>query len=150
EAVGGVPYAGPAGDKDYRMPSLSPGQVGGMIVDPSGAVIPNASVTVMHPETGTTLTATTDDAGRWIVSNVPSGHLTITASANGFNAYVQEANYDASRPSVVAFNMQVGAVNQIVTVHSMSSLDTPKSGQVMTKQARKRALEAENAASANV
>jgi len=146
--AGEVSYAGTASDKDFKMPSLSPGQIGGMIVDPSGAVISNARVTVLHPETGTTLTAATDDLGRWILSNVPSGRLRITASANGLNSYVQEANYDASRPSPVAFNMQVGGVNETVTIHS--GLGMARSGPGSEKQARKRAQEAESAASANV
>ena len=145
-----VAYARPANDKDFKMPSLSPGQIGGVIVDPSGAVISNARVAVLHPDTGTTFTATTDDAGRWIMSNVPSGRLKITASANGFNSRVQEAAYDASRPLPFAFNLQVGSVNEMVTVQSQAGNGTLKLAPGIEKQARKRAQEMENAASANV
>lgn len=148
ETVVGLPYAAPSGDKDFRLPSLSPGQVGGMILDPSGAVISNARVTVLHPDTGTTLTAATDDRGRWMVANVPSGHLKITANANGFNSGVQEANYDASRPWPVVFNLQVGSVSEMVTVQSASGLLRLAPG--IEKQARKRAQEMESTASANV
>jgi len=150
EVVAGLPYAGPASDKDFRMPSLSPGQIGGMIVDPSGAVISNARVTVLHPDTGTALTATTDDAGRWLVSNVPSGHLKITASATGFNSRIQEANYDASRPAPFALDLQVGGVSETVTVQSQAVYSMPRPSSGVEKQARKRAQEMENAASANV
>jgi len=150
EPVDRVSYAGPANDKDFKLPSLSPGQVGGMIVDPSGAVISNARVAVLHPDTGTTLSTTTDDAGRWIVSNVPSGRLKITASADGFTSRVQEANYDASRPLPFAFNLQVGSVNEMVTVQSQEGYGTLKLAPGIEKQARKRAQEMENAASANV
>jgi carboxypeptidase family protein len=151
EPVGeGVPYASPSSNKDFKMPSLSPGQIGGMIVDQSGAVISNARVTVLHPDSGTTLTATTDDAGRWIVSNVPSGRLKITANANGFNSRAQEANYDASRPLPFAFNLQVGGVSEMVTVQSQTGYRTLKLAPGVEKQARKRAQEMENAASANV
>jgi hypothetical protein len=151
EPVGeGVPYASPSSDKDFKMPSLSPGQIGGMIVDQSGAVISNARVTVLHPDSGTTLTATTDDAGRWIVSNVPSGRLKITANANGFNGRAQEANYDASRPLPFAFNLQVGGASEMVTVQSHMGYSMLKLAPGVEKQARKRAQEMENAASANV
>jgi len=145
-----VPYAGPTGDKDFRIPSLSPGQLGGIIVDRSGAVISNAHVTVLHSDTGTTLTASTDDAGRWVVSNVPSGHLRITATANGFNNYVQDANYDASRPAPVAFNLQVGSATETVTVQAQTSYSVLTLAPGVERQARKRAQEMENAASANV
>lgn len=147
EVVFGLPYAGPAGDKDFKMPSLGPGQIGGMIVDPSGAVISNARVTVLHPDTGTTLTAMTDDAGRWLVTNVPSGRLKITASATGFNSRVQEANYDASRPAPFAFDLQLASVSETVTVQPQAVLRLAPG---IEKQARKRAQEMESAASANV
>jgi len=52
---------------------LLPGQLGGFIVDSSGAVVANAQVTVVHPQTGTTQHAMTDSSGHWVVSNIPSG-----------------------------------------------------------------------------
>jgi len=52
---------------------LLPGQLGGYIVDQSGAVIANAQVTVVHPQTGTTQHAMTDYFGHWVVSDIPSG-----------------------------------------------------------------------------
>src|SRR5262249_8607695 len=119
------PYAGPASDKDFKMPSLAPGQIGGMIVGMSGAPIPDARVTVLHPDSGTTLSATTDDVGRWVVSNVPSGRIKITTSANGFHSYVQEANYDASRALPLSVSLNVGSVSETVAVtSSLSDLQT--------------------------
>ena len=149
EPLDTVAFLEPAADRDFKMPSLSPGQMGGLIVDPSGAAILNARITVLHPDTGTTLNATTDTAGRWVVSNVPSGHIRITAVAEGLKTYVQEASYDASRPAPVSFSLPVGAVNESVvvearTVHGLAQ------GTGGEKQARKRAQDAENAASANV
>jgi hypothetical protein len=148
-AEGVIPYAGPASDKDFKMPSLSPGQIGGMIVDVSGAAISNARVAVLHPDSGTALSATTDDRGRWVVSNVPSGRVRITASANGFHSYVQEANYDASRALPLSVSLNVGSVSETVAVPSSAS-DLQTSSAQIDKQARKRALEQERAASANV
>ena len=144
-----VPYAGPASDKDFKMPPLSPGQIGGMIVDVSGAAISNARISVLHPDSGTTLSATSDDRGRWVVSNVPSGRIKIAASANGFHSSVQEANYDASRALPLSVSLNAGSVSETVVVtSSVSDLQT-SSGQI-DKQARKRALEQERTASANV
>ncbi len=39
------------------------GQIEGTVTDPNGATIPNASVTIINIETGTTRTVTTDDSG---------------------------------------------------------------------------------------
>src|SRR5262245_25658290 len=90
-----VSYLSPRKERDFKDLSLVPGQVGGIIIDPSGAVIAGARVTVVHTDTGTTLSATTDANGHWAVSNVPSGRLRITATSNGFKDRRQDANYDA-------------------------------------------------------
>jgi carboxypeptidase family protein len=150
---GGRGYAPPVTERDFKMPSLTPGQIGGIVVDPTGATIANAKVTVLHQDTGTTLTATTDDYGRWVVSNVPSGRVHITAASQGFKDYRQDGSYDASRPLPLSFNMNLGAASETVTVMAgVSSLQTD-SAEISSraeKQARKRALEQERAASSNV
>jgi len=150
---GGRGYAPPVNERDFKMPSLTPGQIGGIVVDPTGAVMANARVTVVHQDTGTTLTATTDDSGRWVVSNVPSGRVHITAASPGFKGFRQDANYDASRPLPLSFNMNLGAASETVTVMgSVSTLQTDSAeiSSRLEKQARKRALEQERAASSNV
>jgi hypothetical protein len=96
--------------------SLLPGQVGGVLADPSGAVIPNARVTVTEPSTGFSMTSMTDSAGRWVVSNVPTGRIRIQAQAAGFQQGVRDANYDASGASTYSFALNVGAMAETVEV----------------------------------
>jgi hypothetical protein len=48
---------------------LLPGQTGGVVVDPQGAVIPGAEVTVTSLDRGYARRATTDSSGHWVVSN---------------------------------------------------------------------------------
>ena len=139
--------------RDFKLPSLAPGQIGGIVVDATGAVIPSAKVTVVHQDTGTTLTATTDDSGRWVVSNVPSGRVHVTATSQGFKEYRQDDTYDASRPRPLNFNMNVGSVSETVTVMAGASTLQTENAEISSrveKQARKRALEQERAASSNV
>ncbi|HEV2467969.1 MAG TPA: carboxypeptidase-like regulatory domain-containing protein [Candidatus Sulfotelmatobacter sp.] len=96
--------------------SLLPGQVGGVLADSSGAVIPNARVTVTEPSTGFSMTSMTDSAGRWVVSNVPTGRIRIRAEALGFQPTVRDANYDASGASTYGFALNVGAMAETVEV----------------------------------
>ncbi len=142
-------YIAPANERDFKLPALAPGQIGGLILDSSGATIPNARVTVIHPDSGTTMNATTDSEGRWVISNVPSGKIKINATATGFHSYAQEANYDPSRPLPLSVNLNVGAATETVMV-SASVSDVQTSSAQIEKQARKRALEQERAASSNV
>jgi len=146
-------YAPPVNERDFKMPSLGPGQIGGIVVDPIGAVIRSAQVTVVHQDTGTTLTTTTDASGRWVVANVPSGRVHVTAAFPGFKDYRQDATYDASTPQTLSFKMNLGATTEAVTVMAGDSGLPSESAEISSrieKQARKRALEQERAASSNV
>ena len=142
-------YIPPANERDFKLPALAPGQIGGLILDSSGATIPNARVTVIHPDSGSTMNATTDSEGRWVISNVPSGKIKINATALGFHSYAQEANYDPSRPLPLSVNLNLGAATETVMVTASVS-DVQTSSAQIEKQARKRALEQERAASSNV
>jgi hypothetical protein len=137
--------------RNIGMVSLLPGQLGGIIVDPSGAVMPNAQVTVTHLDTGAVRNVVTDSSGRWIVSNLPSGRVQITASASGFNRLVRDFSYDGSRPAPLNFALSVGSVSEtaIVTTESgrnIATLDLER----LRRDAKKNAEKQQMAASSNV
>ena len=129
---------------------LLPGQLGGYIVDSTGAAIPNARVTILQPDTGGSQVAMTDDSGHWLANNLPSGRIRITANANGFQQYVREYNYDASRPSGISFNLTVGNVAQTVEVTASASTIDARESRRVEAEAKKRAEQQQTAASANV
>jgi hypothetical protein len=58
----------------------------GTVVDPSGAVVTNATVEVRNPVSGFSRNAVTDATGKFVVPNVPFNpyHLTITGQGFGF------------------------------------------------------------------
>jgi len=59
----------------------------GTVVDPTGAVIPGASITLTPSAPGSTLVAvTSDDAGNFTVPNLAPGTWTVAASASGFQS----------------------------------------------------------------
>jgi outer membrane receptor protein involved in Fe transport len=61
------------------------GSVTGTVADPSGAVVPRASVTLASMTTGVKLTTQTSSAGQFVFPVVPVGEYTITVSASGFS-----------------------------------------------------------------
>jgi len=112
---------GVAGDyfnRKIEFVTLVPGQLGGIIVDPTGGVVSSAQVTVTHLETGAVRNVMTDTSGRWIVSNLSSGRVRITASAPGFKHLVGQVNYDSSRPAPLNYALNVGSVSESVEVTS--------------------------------
>jgi hypothetical protein len=133
---------------EVNVDSLAPGQVGGVLTDPSGAVVPQATVTITHLGTGVATATFTDRNGRWIVANVPSGRLVIKAELAGFQSAVRTTTHDAARGSRLNLSLQVGSVNETVTVTAEAPMmETSQQGQRNTRQ---NAASADLDASANV
>jgi len=100
--------------------SLLPGQLGGVIADPSGAALPNVHITVTQPDTGASRSAITDSAGRWVASNLVSGRVRIQTEAQGFKTTVRDATYDAASPSTYSFVLPLAASMEMVEVQADS------------------------------
>jgi len=141
----GIPGATPF--MSYETLALLPGQLGGILVDSSGVVIPNAQITVTQAETGAVRNARTDSSGRWVVSGLTSGPAQITASAHGYKQLVGQISYDGSSPAPLNYSLSVGALAESVEVRSNSSIrDLP----AFEREVRKSASTPPNAASTNV
>jgi hypothetical protein len=149
DVIGGIPAAAPI--TNYESVSLLPGQLGGILVDPSGAVVSNARVSVTQLDTGAVRSVVTDSSGRWFVSNLPSGRVRITVSAPGFKQLVSETNYDGSRPAPVANTLNLAAATETVEVMSSNgAIDYLALQRDAKKAAQKAAEKQQTVASANV
>jgi hypothetical protein len=96
--------------------ALVPGQLGGYVVDPSGAVIPNARVEVQNTATRATWDASTTPDGYWLVLGITSGTYQLTASAPGFQSTRTTASYDVANPSAYRIALNVGTTTESVAV----------------------------------
>lgn len=95
--------------------SLQPGQVGGIVADASGALVPNADVTINNVQTGATFNTKTDSVGRWLFSNIQPGAVKVKISASGFKDMVYDVDV-RSEPVRLASTIEVGQVSETVTV----------------------------------
>jgi hypothetical protein len=73
----------------------------------------------------------TDQQGRWVVSNVPTGQVQIQAESTGFKTTVSGAAYDAGRPSTYNLTLNVAATAETVEVSAMTEL--PSNGRTFTQ-----------------
>src|ERR1700704_2769766 len=73
------------------------GSITGFVKDPTGAVIPNATVTVRNEATGSERKATTNEAGSFTVTNIPAGFYTVDVEAKGFKKF--ESTHNKLDPS---------------------------------------------------
>jgi carboxypeptidase family protein len=96
--------------------TLQPGQIGGIVVDASGAVIPGAEVTVNNKQTGATLTTTSDGDGHWALSGVQPGPAQVRITYPGFSTMQYEIDLEASKPARLGTTMQVATITETVTV----------------------------------
>jgi hypothetical protein len=135
--------------------SLLPGQLGGFVTDATGAVVPNAQISVVDLSNGNTITATTDQTGHWVASNIPSGRFKVSASMQGFKTYVREITNDANGPLNYSFRLSVGTVAETVEVTSgANAVDTmqaeKRDSDRLEREAKQKAKEMQNTASVYV
>jgi carboxypeptidase family protein len=95
---------------------LAPGQLGGYVLDPTGAVVTNASIAVNNTATGGTWNTSTNPQGSWFLAGLPSGNLRITISSPGFRNMVQNIYYDASHPEHFNVSLNIGTVAESIEV----------------------------------
>jgi hypothetical protein len=95
----------------------SSGSITGTISDPTGAVIPGASVTATNVATGVKTTRQTTATGVYLLTPLPAGEYSVSASATGFQPVIQQQVIVDSVGSVgLNLTLQVGATNEAVTV----------------------------------
>lgn len=119
--------AGGAGATPISPLNLLQGQIGGYIVDPSGAVVMNARVSVKNLDTGAQRSTATDSAGRWLIYGMSSGRVSITATAPGFKTVqIPQLSYDANNPFPFNARLEVASTAQTVEVTAESSLQASR------------------------
>jgi hypothetical protein len=104
------------------------GLIAGTLTDPSGAVVPGASVTIRHAETGTERVVTTNEVGLYSAPFLQPGHYEITAAKAGFAKVVRTGlNLQVGQTLTVDLAMPVKAATEAVTVSGEGDVvDTSK------------------------
>jgi hypothetical protein len=90
----------------------------GTVVDPSGAVVSNATVEVRNPVSGFVRNAVTDAAGKFVVPNVPFNPYHVTVTGQGFAPYAGDVDVRSTVPVNVNIALKVGGAAESVTVEA--------------------------------
>ena len=134
-------------DKGIDMDRLEAGQVGGIVVDPNGAIVTGARVTITNKQTGVSQTTTSDAEGHWLFSNIAAGPTTVRIDSPGFRPSQQELPLNG-RAFRMGTTLEVGAVSETVTVTGSDGVD--RDSRRIEDQAKKAQQAQLNAPSANV
>jgi hypothetical protein len=110
---------------------LDQGAITGVVTDSAGALVPDASVTVLNTDTGLTLEGKSSGRGIFTFSPLKIGHYKVTVSAKGFQTTAQEnLSLDAQQRLNVPVTLRPGGASDTVTVSTAPPLLQTGSGSV--------------------
>jgi Carboxypeptidase regulatory-like domain/TonB dependent receptor/TonB-dependent Receptor Plug Domain len=89
----------------------------GTVTDPSGAILPQATISIRNVSTDITRSTTTSSSGFYSVPNLLPGTYDVKASAQGFSTHVSTGVIlTVGAQQVLDFSLQVGQISQTVEV----------------------------------
>src|SRR5262249_5063788 len=95
----------------------------GTVSDPTGALVPGASVTLTHKATGLERTIVTDEKGEYFGPSLPPGVYSITAELPGFKKVsLQNIQLGVDQKIRMDLILQIGQLTESVTIESAAPL----------------------------
>src|ERR1700757_4244602 len=106
----------------------------GRVTDTTGAVISNATVTIIQNGVGDARTVQTDASGNYVVTNLPAGTYTATVTSAGFETFrAKDVVLNVAEKRGLNIQLRAGATSTTVTVEASAvSVDTESSAQAGT------------------
>ena len=109
------------------------GIIVGNVVDPAGAVIPNATVTALNQATGVQYTSTTNISGDYRFNNLPIGTYDIDATSGGMRpAKLAGVTVELNRTTTANFKMAIAGASTLVDVTDASAAIDTSTAQIQT------------------
>ena len=97
------------------------GTIAGTVTDQSGAVVPNAKITIVNKDTGSTREMLAGTDGTFSAAVLPAGNYDVRAEAAGFRQLVQPAIVETGTTTTANLSMLVGATKDVVTVEALAA-----------------------------
>src|SRR5215470_15240824 len=108
----------------YSQATTSFAQLNGTVQDANGAAIVKATITLRHLDTNQTYTASSNDAGYFVVPNLPPGNYELAASHTGFAKYTQTSIVlTVGQTATVNVVLSAAGVDTAVVVSSETPLE---------------------------
>src|SRR4051812_3224380 len=97
--------------------SATTGAISGMVTDQTGAVVPNAKITVANTAAATSTEATSDASGEFRVTNLTPGTYTVTVKTANFADYKARTIVEVGLSTRVDAKLNVTAKGETVEVN---------------------------------
>ena len=94
----------------------------GTVTDPSGAVVPGASISLVSTQTGAHRSATADTQGRYTMPELAPGTYKLTAKATGFaDVVIEKLDLLVNQPATVPITFELGTTTTTVEVSAVAT-----------------------------
>ena len=106
---------------------VTSGNIAGVVKDPTGAVVPNATISVRSEATGVVVTAKTNGAGEYLVQNLLPNKYDISVDMAGFASTARNGVLVVlNSTSTADLSLQTGSQSSVVEVNASTEtvLDT--------------------------
>ncbi len=90
----------------------------GMVLDPSGAVLPGVSITITNTATGSVQSTQTKSKGDFSFEQIAPGTYEVKVVSAGFTPQVTKVELLVSTPQSLTFNLTVGSNNEVINVET--------------------------------
>ncbi len=92
------------------------GTISGRVLDPNGAAVSGAMVTVTNAGTGAKVETQSSDDGLFTLANVPAADYEISVTKQGFKTIKQKVTVQVSQSLTVDLKMQIGEIGETVNI----------------------------------
>src|SRR5438128_4196107 len=108
------------------------GQISGKVIDPNGAVIPNATVTVKSVNTTAERTATADSDGVYLVTNLQPGLYDVTVQGGSCTALTQRVEITPGARVTLESKLGIQAVAGEVNIVAQGGVEVNTTSQELS------------------
>lgn len=121
----------------HAQAGLSTGMIQGTILDPNGAAVPGAKVTIASKATGAKITSAVSSTGTYTSGPLVPGEYVVRVEAKGFKALEMPATVQVGNITAGTVTLEVGSESTVVTVEASAisvNTEQPTIQGVITEQ----------------
>ncbi|HLK69734.1 MAG TPA: carboxypeptidase regulatory-like domain-containing protein [Bryobacteraceae bacterium] len=97
------------------------GSISGVVHDASGAVVPNAAITMTNRDTGLVRNLLSETDGAYALAALPPGVYQIKIAVPGFRTLIREATVETGSVTTVDLRLEVGQPDEVINVEAASA-----------------------------
>lgn len=107
------------------------GTLSGSVVDSTGALVPNVTVTAKNKETGLVRTVSTNAEGTYLMSFLPLGPYDVTVEGTGFQRVTKtDVLIELNKTTISPFTLSVSTVGEQISIAGETPLIETTTGEI--------------------